>query len=378
MLRIFVIVALLCACTAEASFNKDTFTTPTGVAPIGNGWTMDTSSGNLVFKYNDVEKGSLTQAGVFTAATVTASTALNAAAVRDAAGTGAVALTNGAVVSASKGVLFTGGAAPTAPTTGIMIYGGTLANQCVEIQGASGAKSGLSATRLALGPAGSALPSYVGCYKGYPTWTDGAVEAIDVSGSGVGGTGDFYVKGTGSGFGFASSGDTSFTATQIGSDGFRSKALTAPAPLTYGLTLPGSAAPSAPTTGVVLYADLVGAGVNPTVYALKATSGYSNIQAGVVSGSTVFGSTVKGTNFYGGSSASGAGTAVPLSIGAYTPTGYGIGIGVAAPTFNGLRILKGTNPLVGYADTAAIYTDSASESLICTFDTGAVTAVTHP
>jgi hypothetical protein len=57
-----------------------------------------------------------------------------------------------------------------------------------------------------------------------------------------------------------------------------------------------------------------------------------------------------------------------------TGANKGIGVGVATaanvPTFNAIRILKGTDPVVGYTDSATIYTASATESLAVTMDNG--------
>lgn len=225
---------------------------PSGGDP-GGGFTWNTATaGTVKLYYNGAATGfQVSSAGVVGAVTGNFSTALNSAAYRNAAGTGPAPLTYGAHLP--------GSAAPTAPTTGVVLYADlTSGDPAVSVLGASGKSPGICVPKLAVGPVGSALPAYAGCVKWYPNLNDGAtVYPIDLSGytGTVGGSADswVYVNSTNYWSAYSSVG---FVCQGVRSGGYSNAAGTGPAQLTYGAHLPGSAATTAPTTGVNIWASL--------------------------------------------------------------------------------------------------------------------------
>ena len=232
---------LLCVGVAGASFNPNTFATSTGVSSIGNGWTMDTSSGNLVFKKDTVTMGTIDSSGNYTPAT-----ALNVSTIN----------------------LTPLASAPTAVTTGVQLYATKDATPKLEVLGASGISPGIRVPKLAIGPAGSALPTYAGCVKQYFNWSDGTVLAWDQSGaSGTIGTGDCWQYASATYNWNAASG--TYQLPSVYSDVIRNRAGTgAPSfdrgiaiPAGYGTTYTAGAKPADPGSGKLTVHAGLAAGV---------------------------------------------------------------------------------------------------------------------
>lgn len=245
---------------------------------LPSGWTITATATTLSFvDPAGTVRGTLNTSGEFASATGTFSTAVNAAAARNAAGTGPLPLTEGAIVSASKGTTYLGGTAPTAPTTGVMIHGGTLANQDIEVLGKTGSAFGLCSPRLAVGAAGSALPTDTGSIR-FNTDMDQRAGVICLDFQGLTGTAaaSDYLLYRSSSVTLNNNGTSSVFVSPFvrGTSNFDAGTGLA-AKFGSGISFPGSAAPTAPTTGITVWGDLTSG--SPTLALLGASGKTPNI-----------------------------------------------------------------------------------------------------
>jgi len=241
--------------------------------------------------------------------------------------------------------------------------------------GVAGASGGLQTPRVAVGAAGSALPAYVGGVGIFQNGSDGVVKGVDFSGCTNMSTNDFMFYLSSSAGWSGANGTSQMATTSMRSDSYRDRLGTSGALFPLGLaTSPGygivvgSTAANIPQTNAVdIYNGIATAGPALTTRLMSTTgNGGLNVTYGATLTGNIGVTKIYSGGYYGG----GVAIAAAFPNGLSTAANTGIGIGVAAPTFNGVRILKGTNPLVGYTDCQTLFTDSASESLVTTSDSG--------
>jgi hypothetical protein len=191
----------------------------------------------------------------------------------------------------------------------------------------AGAGGGSTMRRIAVGASGSALPATAGGIKHYGTWNGQNAVVVDWSGfTGTADANDYFLYNSAldnwKPYGSFATG--SITAGLINSPKYGSYASGVidfyhPANIIASkIDLPGSAAPSAPTTGVRVWAGLTSG--SPTLALLGAAGKTPNI-------------TVPGTTF--------------AAKGSATGTGYGIAVGVASaasiPTTHAVDLARGAD-----------------------------------
>lgn len=195
--------------------------------------------------------------------------------------------------------------------------------------------NGLQTARLAVGPAGSALPTYAGCTKRYVAWGAGNVTADETA----------TLSGTALSTDYMYIGPNSYYT--LGTGLLVASAMTATGQVKAGsIALPGSAAQSAPTTGVIMWTDLTsgsptvsllgasGKNIGFTAYNLNGTNAYvNNIAAGNYYNAAVNGPAKfpygLGTNGYGIDMSSGTPSTITTAV-IQIPTGPTTDIALAA------------------------------------------------